>query len=96
MNPEEYPEAYQIMKRMCKMWTNFAKYGNPTPSDDQTVLDFQWHPIQKYSKREKFNLDYLEIGSDSIEMQCNPDDNRIQFWRDIFAKWNGDFLKAKL
>jgi acetylcholinesterase len=78
------------------MWTNFAKYGNPTPREDRTILDFQWSPVHKHKRNEKFQLDYLEIGSDSMEMQRNPDDDRIQFWRNTVAKWNGDFLKAKL
>lgn len=95
IDPQEFPEAYKILGKMCKMWTNFAKYGNPTPETD-TSLGLKWTPVKKHSVDEEFKLDYLEIGNDRIEMQINPDEERAQFWRDIYRKWNGNFMKAKL
>lgn len=77
------------------MWTNFAKYGNPTPNADST-LPFKWDPVTRHTKTQEFVLNYLEIANEKIAMQLNPDEKRIQFWRDMYRKWNGDFLKAKL
>lgn len=83
------------MRNMCKLWTNFAKYGNPTPEADNS-LSFVWTPVRKCTEGQTFKLDYLEISNQKIEMQQNPDYDRIQFWRAIFRKFNGDFLQAKL
>lgn len=80
---------------MVKLWTNFAKFGKPNHSKD-TTLGYQWRPISKIpNSNDEFHIDYLEIGK-SIKMKRDPDYERIQFWREIFRKWNGGFLKAKL
>jgi acetylcholinesterase len=80
---------------MCRMWTNFAKYGNPTPSSD-TTLPCQWTTVQKIEENSKdFTLDCLRIDKD-LKMVQNPDNARMQFWRGIFEKWNESFLKPKL
>ncbi|KAK6057525.1 Carboxylesterase [Cooperia oncophora] len=36
----------QMIDLMTRMWTNFAKYGNPNgPYQDSTVFDFKWEPV---------------------------------------------------
>lgn len=63
---------------MTRMWTNFAKYGNPNgPYDDSTVFDFKWDFVtpQDYSR-------YLLIG-EKCEMHSNYEDRRAEFWRNI-------------
>lgn len=80
---------------MCKLWTNFAKYGNPTP-DNEDRLDFIWSPIKEIESHENFHLDYLEIDNNLMQMKRNPDAKRIQFWRQMFETYNDGFLKAKL
>lgn len=94
-DPDDCPEAFKVLHSMCKMWTNFAKYGNPTPDSD-TALNLKWTPVKKIQPGDAFELNYLEIGEGAIEMKCNPDQERIQFWRDVYGKWNSGFLKAKL
>lgn len=79
---------------MCKMWTNFAKCGNPTPPTDQS-MSIRWDPVKPTKDGEKFRLDYLEIDETS-KMMTDPDGNRIEFWRNLYQKWNGGFLKPKL
>lgn len=79
---------------MCKLWTNFAKYGEPTPSNQH--FEFVWLPIKRIDNNSTFNLDYLNIAVDRIEMQRNPHEQRMNFWRKMFDKFNGGFLKAKL
>lgn len=79
---------------MCKMWTNFAKYGNPTPTADK-LLPVTWTPVKTTKDNEKFVLDYLEI-DEKTQMLSGPDKDRIDFWRNLFEKWNGSFLKPKL
>lgn len=84
----------KMVKTMCKMWANFAKYSNPTPENDSS-LEFNWKPVKNICENEKFILDYLEI-DENIRMEQNPDKERIDFWRDIYKTWNKDFLKPKL
>ena len=77
------------------MWTNFAKYGNPTPSTDKSI-GCEWTPVKPIQGAgDQFELDYLEIGGDAIEMRHNPDGERVDFWRDVYQNHNDGFLKAK-
>lgn len=97
---DEQSKSAQIAKRMCKMWTNYAKYGNPTPdagADEKDKLTFQWKPVEPVSQHsvKPVKLDYLDIG-ENIEMRTNPDRERMDFWRQEYLKWNGSFLKPKL
>lgn len=89
-----------MSKIMCKLWTNYAKYGDPTP--DATVagadqLPFKWLPVGWVDKRTTapVDIDYLKIDK-RIEMCRNPDSERIDFWKEQYRRWNGDFLKPKL
>lgn len=79
---------------MCRMWTNFAKYGNPTPANDDS-LSVKWNQVKPTKDGDNFVLDYLNI-DDKSQMLVDPDKNRIDFWRNLYQKWNGGFLKAKL
>ncbi|XP_022114415.2 juvenile hormone esterase-like [Pieris rapae] len=73
-----------IMERMTTMWTNFAKYGNPTPNKSE-MLPVQWLPISKYSRN------YLLIDLDE-EMGKDLYKDRIDFW-DTFYKTYKQFTR---
>lgn len=77
---------------MCKLWTNFAKYQNPTPNHDNP-LAIKWDPIQPSDRN--LDLDYLII-NDETRMARNINAQRINFWRSVYAKWNKSFTTAKL
>ncbi|KAI8420276.1 hypothetical protein MSG28_008811 [Choristoneura fumiferana] len=37
-----------FIKKIARLWTNFAKYGNPTPEDDDQCLgNLRWDPLSK-------------------------------------------------
>lgn len=74
---------------MCKMWTNFAKYGNPTPTGGG--VDFQWEPVKPVSDSQ-FILNAAEL-NDELKMVENPFLERIQFWRELYARYYGSYLK---
>lgn len=76
------------------MWMNFAKYGCPTPVNDKSV-SIKWNPVKPTKLGEKFVLDYLEIDEQS-RMLTDPDKDRIEFWRNLYEKQNGSFLRPKL
>ncbi|XP_058827950.1 uncharacterized protein LOC131687876 [Topomyia yanbarensis] len=84
---------WKVRSNLVKLWTNFAKYDNPTPvanSDDP--LPVQWPPVQRLpGNSDQFHLDCLEIGADVCIIQ-NPDRNRIEFWRDMLDRHRSGFL----
>ncbi|XP_035784382.1 esterase B1-like isoform X1 [Anopheles albimanus] len=94
---EQDTPAGRVRRTMCRLWTNFAKYGNPTPASDGR-LSCRWEPVDKIDPRapaDTFQLKYLDIGAE-LKMGVNPTKDRIDFWRDVYRKWNETFLKVKL
>jgi hypothetical protein len=69
---------------ICKMWSNFAKFSNPTPDN---TMNFKWLPIDDDNPQ----LNYLKITNQGNVMNRNLYEDRIQFWRKIFQKYNGCF-----
>lgn len=87
-------EATRIRNTMCKLWTNFAKYDDPTPPNAQ--FPFVWSPVKHVDRNSPFNLDFLNIDDEQIGMQKNPHELRMNFWRKMFKKYNDGFLNANL
>lgn len=65
---------------MVKLWTNFAKYGNPTPAVKRNEINVVWPPI--ISEEE---LVFLNINRD-LSTICNPHKERILFWDEFFTE----------
>ncbi|CAL2049913.1 unnamed protein product [Caenorhabditis brenneri] len=76
----KYNEADKAMlDLMTRMWTNFAKYGNPNGQyEDSTVFDFKWEPTNKENLTQ-----FLVINDKKCEMQTVYQDNRAEFWKKI-------------
>lgn len=68
------------VKTFVKLWTNFAKTGNP--NSDQ--LDINWQPI------ENNDLKFLDIGT-QLTIGNNPDNTRIEFWNALFKSVGSDY-----
>lgn len=78
LNRKDSPELI-IKNRMVKMWTNFAKYGNPTPPG---IVKF--NPVWERITSEK-ELMYLDINT-NMEMKKNLNAARVEFWDDFFEE----------
>lgn len=78
-----------MRERMCKLWTNFAKYKNPTPHNNNP-LNVTWDPVKSTDK----DLKYM-ILDDNPRMEKNLRASRMEFWRDILEEYNGSFLNPK-
>lgn len=88
---DENTREAKMRKTMCKLWTNFGKFGDPTPNHENP-LKFKW----KESSYEK-DLQYLVIDDeDKIKMEQNLSGNRVNYWREVYRKWNRSFIPAKL
>lgn len=86
-----------VMRRtMCRLWTNFAKFGDPTPDHSNPLHPVKWSPVKNVAPDSKtVDIDCLVINEHS-KMIRNPNHERIEFWRGIYKKWNENFLNPKL
>lgn len=81
-----------MRRKMCKLWTNFAKFRDPTPISENP-LPFRW----KSSPMESDNLQYLVIDDEQkTEMVKNLNEDRVKFWRSVYKKYNKNFRPSKL
>ncbi|XP_063708427.1 juvenile hormone esterase-like [Culicoides brevitarsis] len=71
--------AFVTRARMVKMWANFAKHENPTPSTD-SLLNVNW------SKVEKNSFNYLDIG-EKLEVKVDPFEGRLKIWQKMDEKF---------
>lgn len=93
-NPKNHPASEALLRRTCTLWTNFAKYGSPTPPGSDLT---HWNPVKKIAPDSKiFDLDYLEMDNDQLVSRVNPDSERMKFWKQIYDEFNDGLLKAKL
>ncbi|XP_072385060.1 esterase E4-like [Diabrotica undecimpunctata] len=77
----KYPEIDQIVqKRVIKLWTDFAKYLNPTPEPVELLQNITWPTV----KPDAFQ--YLAIGA-WLEVQWNPKREMYYFWTQIFNQY---------
>ncbi|XP_061706847.1 cholinesterase 2-like [Cydia pomonella] len=78
-------EDMLIIDRMTELWTNFAKYGNPTPKPSK-LIPLQWPRVS----RDK--LPYLEINTE-LRLGSRPMHERMSFldllYKDIghYQRW---------
>lgn len=65
------------IKRMTKLWTNFAKNANPNPIAKDPLIEVIWKPVEN----NQFN--YLDIG-EKLEASVDPAKERMAFWDGVF------------
>ncbi|KRT85404.1 esterase [Oryctes borbonicus] len=65
--------------RMIRLWTNFAKTGNPTPNNDPLLQNVRWPMIDE-------NLNYLDIGDDLVP-KVNPREAEYNLWMALYAAY---------
>ncbi|CAG4950628.1 unnamed protein product [Colias eurytheme] len=67
-----------VKERICTMWSNFAKFGNPTPKTDE-IISTIWEPIAETG------LTYLYIGKDLTNKQeLYP--KRTRLYKELYEK----------
>lgn len=65
--------------KFVKLWTNFAKFGNPTPDKNDQLLKAVWRPVTGPE------FEFLDIGKE-LKTMSKPFPERIEFWNKIFAE----------
>ncbi|XP_077284724.1 juvenile hormone esterase-like [Arctopsyche grandis] len=76
LDPKPGSREKKTITRMNKMWANFSKFGNPTPTVDD-VLNVLWKPITSTE------INFLNIDFD-LELRKDPFKGRFEFWDRIF------------
>ncbi|KAJ8984447.1 hypothetical protein NQ317_012511 [Molorchus minor] len=71
--------------RLVKLWTNFAKYSNPTPTEDPLLQNVTWIP----SGSTAASLNYLDIDTD-LEVLQNPFEENMSFYDGIYETFAVD------
>lgn len=73
----------KLIKQISNLWANFAKYANPTPQEHPWFINCLWSPVRKTGET-GFSLDYLAIDNNGCQMTTNPDQERMEFWKNIY------------
>ncbi|XP_045770164.1 esterase E4-like isoform X2 [Maniola jurtina] len=76
---EPTPQDVKTRERMLRLWTNFAKTGNPTP-DENHYLTVTWLPATKDK------VYYMNINNE-LTMDTNPDKEKMEFWDNLYSKY---------
>nr|WCC58198.1 carboxylesterase [Pharsalia antennata] len=71
-----------VRSRMVKLWTNFAKYGNPTPTTDPLLENVVWEAVGT----DPLDLDYLNINT-TLTLQQNPFEESMELYDDIYETY---------
>ncbi|KAJ8939780.1 hypothetical protein NQ314_010984 [Rhamnusium bicolor] len=67
-------------QRMIKLWTNFAKTGNPTPEQDPLLKNVTWTPVTPDTQY------YLDIGR-NLSMESDLSRYSISWWRELYKQY---------
>lgn len=65
------------IRRLTKLWTNFAKTGDPNSKEKDQLLDILWKPATKNE------LNFLDFDQE-LTVGVDPDGERLKFWEDIY------------
>ncbi|XP_053687964.1 juvenile hormone esterase-like [Sabethes cyaneus] len=80
--------ALTVSNRMVRMWTNFLKYGNPTPEEDLLLQNIIWPTISAGSS----NPTILDIGYNLIVGDVSSL-GRLSMWHNLQTSYaNNPFL----
>ncbi|KAJ8916243.1 hypothetical protein NQ315_016382, partial [Exocentrus adspersus] len=80
--PENEKDKLMISK-MVKLWTNFAKTGNPTPRPEELLENITWPPVKS-----PVDIKYLNIDS-TLSISSNFREEYMQFWDYLYEKYGG-------
>jgi carboxylesterase type B len=80
-------------RTICRLWANFAKYGDPTP-EKKSGLNFRWDSLDLEDMlRGECNVLAL---NDEPKMIRNLNKDRMDFFRRKFRYYDVDHLSSKL
>ncbi|ETN67857.1 carboxylesterase, alpha esterase [Anopheles darlingi] len=79
--------AITVRNRMLRMWTNFAKYGNPTPTADPLLQNINWPPIASGTVNAVLNI------AQNLVPGPNPVASRYNLWQDLAQRYGNNIFR---
>jgi len=76
-NVERDSVEFKTLKRITKLWVNFAKYSDPTPNENPA----NFKPVQNNE------INFLDINNEGLTPGLNPHRKSVQFWNDLYQKY---------
>jgi carboxylesterase type B len=73
-------EAFTIQRRYVRMWTNFMKYSNPTPSERDRLINATWPQMTS-------NVEFMDIGTNLVR-DVYPFRSRLEIWHLFDQRFN--------
>lgn len=81
LDPAEHTDEWRTMDRMCKIFTSFARFGNP---NNESIASIQWKPMKLNGMDpNEYNFKCLNI-SNKVSYSDWDGINRMQLWDEIF------------
>ncbi|XP_066261238.1 juvenile hormone esterase-like [Euwallacea similis] len=75
----------KVSETIVLLWSNFIKYGNPTPVNDTALNYTIWSPIDPDAS----DVVYLSL-NESIVMQVNPKQDDWEYYQTIWNKYGDE------
>ncbi|KAK9730599.1 Carboxylesterase family [Popillia japonica] len=73
-----------VAKCMKKLWTNFAKYGNPSYRLGSRICNgIFWKPMTPSDRRKLYYINIDKV----VTRGSNPDGENMTFWNNLFEKY---------
>ncbi|KFB36097.1 cholinesterase [Anopheles sinensis] len=91
LKTEEVPQtshAITVRNRMLRLWTNFAKYGNPTPTADPILQNTVWSPTSGGTINAALNI------GQNLVLEANPIVARYNQWRELEARYANNVFRV--
>ncbi|GLH15213.1 Esterase FE4 [Gryllus bimaculatus] len=79
----ENSSSARIRREMVRLWTNYIKFGDPTPIDDPLLQGVDWKPFTKHEHNYLYIGEELHSGKDLYK-------NRSLFWEGFYRKFGHD------
>ncbi|KFB36095.1 AGAP002863-PA-like protein [Anopheles sinensis] len=80
--------AITVRNRMLRLWTNFAKYGNPTPSVDPILQSTLWTPISGGTINAALNI------GQNLVPGANPIATRYNQWQELATRYANNIFRV--
>ncbi|GJQ72648.1 hypothetical protein Trydic_g1310 [Trypoxylus dichotomus] len=79
-----------IRSCMTSLWSNFAKFLDPTPAGTNPCGGITWTPMAPSDKRTSY---YLDIDR-TVTSSWNPNQDEMNFWQDLFKQYSNPPLET--
>ncbi|XP_037044089.1 esterase B1-like [Bradysia coprophila] len=76
----------RTIRASTKLWTNFAKFGDPTPNNEP----ISFKPIQKNL------INFVDITNEGLIPALGPHKKFVDFWTDIFSRYETHLVNSNV